>query len=37
MTERKIRAYKDYFIDFINSLKNEEAKKVFYVLDMLKT
>lgn len=34
--ERKIRAYKNYFIDFINSLSDIESKKVFYVLDMLK-
>ena len=34
--ERKIHAYKNYFIDFINSLSDIESKKVFYVLDMLK-
>ena len=34
--ERKIRAYKNYFIDFIKSLSDIESKKVFYVLDMLK-
>ena len=34
--ERKIRAYKNYFIDFISSLSEVEARKVFYVLDMLK-
>lgn len=33
--ERKIRAYKNYFIDFIKSLSDIESKKVFYVLDML--
>lgn len=37
MAERKIRAYKNYFKDFIESLRMEESKKVFYVLDMLKT
>lgn len=35
--ERKIRAYKNYFMDFVNSLRPEESKKVFYVLDMLKS
>ena len=34
--ERKIRAYKNYFTDFITSLSEVEAKKVFFVLDMLK-
>lgn len=33
---RKIIAYKNYFIDFINSLTEQEKKKVFYVLEMLK-
>ena len=37
MEDRKIRAYKHYFTDFIDSLDENEAKKVFYVLDMLKT
>ncbi len=37
MAERKIRAYKNYFKDFIESLRSEESKKLFYVLDMLKT
>lgn len=35
--ERKVIAYKHYFRDFIQSLRPEEAKKVFYVLDMLKS
>lgn len=35
--ERRIKAYKHYFNDFIESLREEEAKKVFYVLDMLKS
>lgn len=35
--ERKIRAYKTYFKDFIESLSELEARKVFYVIDMLKT
>ncbi len=35
--ERTISAYKNYFRDFINSLSNAEARKVFYVIDMLKT
>lgn len=34
--ERRIRAYKSYFMDFINSLNEAEARKVFYVLDLLK-
>ena len=33
---RKIRAYKNYFTDFISSISEVEARKVFYVLDMLK-
>ena len=35
--ERNIRAYKNYFVDFIKSLRQDEARKVFYVIDMLKT
>lgn len=35
--ERKIIAYKHYFSDFVKSIGVAEAKKVFYVLDMLKT
>ena len=35
--ERKIIAYKHYFADFIKSLGSAVAKKVIYVLDMLKT
>ncbi|MCQ2154525.1 MAG: type II toxin-antitoxin system RelE/ParE family toxin [Bacteroidales bacterium] len=34
--ERKIRAYKNYFTDFISSISEVEARKVFYVIDMLK-
>ena len=34
--EGKIRAYKNYFADFISSISEVEARKVFYVLDMLK-
>lgn len=34
--ERKICAYRHYFTEFIGSIKEVEAKKVFYVLDMLK-
>ncbi len=34
--ERRIRAYRHYFMEFINSINDDEAKKVFYVLDMLK-
>ena len=36
-SERTISAYKTYFRDFILSLKEAEARKVFYVIDMLKT
>lgn len=35
--EREIVAYKSYFLDFIKSLKSNEARKVYYILDMLKT
>ena len=35
--ERKILAYKSYFKDFVESLTDTEARKVFYVIDMLKT
>lgn len=33
MVERKIRAYKQYFMDFIKSIRPEEARKVFFVFD----
>ena len=35
--ERTISAYKNYFKDFIDTLSDAEARKVFYVIDMLKT
>ena len=35
--ERTISAYKNYFRDFISSLTEAEVRKVFYVIDMLKT
>lgn len=35
--ERVISAYKTYFRDFINTLTDPEARKVFYIIDMLKT
>lgn len=35
--ERTISAYKNYFKDFIGTLSDAEARKVFYVIDMLKT
>ena len=35
--ERTILAYKNYFSDFIGTLTDAEARKVFYVIDMLKT
>lgn len=34
--EQSITAYKSYFVDFIKSLKQDEARKIYYVLDMLK-
>ena len=33
--ERTISAYKNYFMDFISSLRKEEARKIYYILDML--
>ena len=36
ITKRKITAYKTYFVDFINTLTEKEAKKIFYILDLLK-
>ena len=36
-SERIISAYKSYFKDFIDTLTDAEARKVFYVIDMLKT
>ena len=35
--ERKIWAYKEYFFDFMATLREGQVKKVYYVLDMLKT
>lgn len=35
--ERRVLAYKNYFTDFINSIDQSGAKKVFYVIDVLKT
>jgi phage-related protein len=35
--ERKITAYKNFFLDFISSLDAGASKKIFYSLDMLKT
>ncbi len=35
--ERKISAYGNYFVDFILTLDDGTKKKIFYVLDMLKT
>ena len=32
--ERIISAYKTYFKDFIDTLNEAEARKVFYVIDM---
>jgi phage-related protein len=36
-TERKVSAYKHYFLDFILTLNEGASKKVFYSIDMLKT
>jgi phage-related protein len=35
--EKKISAYRNYFLDFISTLDEGAFKKVFYSLDMLKT
>jgi len=35
--ERKVSAYKNYFLDFISTLNEGASKKVFYSIDMLKT
>jgi putative addiction module killer protein len=35
--ERKIRAHKSYFFDFIATLSEGAQNKITYVLDMLKT
>ena len=37
MIGRKISAYRNYFLDFISTLDEGIEKKLFYVLDMLKT
>ena len=34
--ERTISAYKNYFRDFISSLTEAEARKVFYVIDIFR-
>jgi len=36
-TERAISAYKNYFLDFMSTLEESAAKKIYYSLDMLKT
>ena len=36
ITERKITAYKTYFLDFIKTLTEKETRKIYYILDMLK-
>lgn len=35
--EKKITAYKNYFLDFVSSLGEGASRKFFYSLDMLKT
>ncbi len=37
VTDRRILYYKNYFIDFFNSIDAGAQKKVAYVLNMLKT
>ena len=37
MFERKITAYKSYFWDFMTTLEDGVANKVYYALDLLKT
>ena len=34
--ERKVLAYKKYFVEFLSTLKDNEVKKIIYVIDMLK-
>lgn len=35
--EREIVAYKSYFWDFMDTLTENESKKIYYILDMLKS
>jgi putative addiction module killer protein len=35
-SERKILAYKNYFLDFMATLNKGAVKKIYYALDMLK-
>jgi putative addiction module killer protein len=35
--ERKVSAYRNYFVDFISTLDEGAKRKIFYALDMLKT
>ncbi len=35
--ERTVIAYKHYFTDFVKSIGAAEARKIFYVIEMLKT
>lgn len=37
MDERKVIGYKNYFVDFINSVPKEVARKIYYSIDILKT
>ena len=34
--ERTISAYKNYFMDFISSLRKEEARKIYYISSLRK-
>lgn len=36
VNERKVLAYKKYFVEFLSTLKENEVKKIIYVIDMLK-
>ncbi|MDR2232079.1 MAG: type II toxin-antitoxin system RelE/ParE family toxin [Tannerella sp.] len=37
MFERKINTYKNYFLDFMATLDENAARKVYYALEILKT
>lgn len=37
MKERILKSYKHYFADFIQTLTKNEAYKIYYILDLLKT
>jgi putative addiction module killer protein len=37
MLERRILAYKNYFLDFMSKLDDRTSQKIYYSLDILKT